>query len=259
MSTTDEAAKKWSNIGESISSLISNKKRKDVKVDDYYVVVGFEVNKPEAFVGDVHDLAVDYGHAFFYIVKNLLVEKVFSFGPAGAGKVGWGGLGSNENPNWANTGALLKDGYQNSRPGTADYGITELVTAFKVTIDHATGLKVVKKTEEMRQKIVNGMRYVAYLNDTCADIARDVLQSAGVKTPEGSGFVKHSGMGIATGTDIDVPLLGNKKIGFSHVNPYMWHKNFKAGAFASATYAPPIDPATGGQWKPTVGSSDPIF
>jgi hypothetical protein len=256
MSTTDEAAKKWSNIGESITSLISNKKRKDVKVDDYYVVVGFEVNKPEAFVGDVHDLAVDYGHAFFYIVKNLLVEKVFSFGPAGAGKVGWGGWGSNENPNWANTGALLKDGYQNSRPGTPDYGITELVTAFKVTIDHATGVTVVKKTEETRQKIINGkLRYTAYLNDTCADTARDVLQSAGVKTPEGSGFVKHSGMGIATGTDIDVPLLGNKKIGFSHVNPYMWHKNFSAaGTYPTAkrmlrTSNPPD----------LLGGADPIF
>jgi hypothetical protein len=256
MTTSGGGKPTWQEIGRSISTAVSDKKRKEVKVDDYYVVVGFEVNKPAAFVNDVHDLAIDYGHAFFYIVKNLLVVKVFSFGPSGAGKVGWFGQGSNEDPNWANAGAVLKDGYQNARPGTPDYGITELVTAFKIKIDHATGLNAVKKTEEMRQKIITGkLKYAAYLNDTCADTARDVLQSAGVKTPEGAGFVKHSGMGVATGTDVDVPVLGKKKIGFSHVNPYMWHKNFKAaGTYPSkAGYLDDKNPAK------LLGVADPLF
>jgi hypothetical protein len=246
----------WEEIGRSISSPLSIKKRKEVEVDDYYVVVGFEVNKPEAFVDDVHDLAVDYGHAFFYVVKNSVVVKVFSFGPAGMGKVGWGGRGSNEDPNWANWGAVLKDGYQNARPGTPDYGITELVTAFKVPIDHAAGVAVMDKTEKMRKKIIDGKQsYAAYLNDTCAQFARAVLESAGVKTPKGDGIVKHSGLGLATGTNVDVWLLGKQRLGYTEVNPYMWHSQFvKAGKYPTAKRAlRSSNPAN------LVGSADPIF
>ncbi len=133
---------KWQVIGSSTTTPTENKKRKEVKVDDYYVVVGFEVNHPEAFKNNTHDLAVDYGHAFFYLVKNKTVIKLFSFGPNGRGKV------VPHSP--------IKDGYANDRPGTPDYGIDDLIKAFKMPLTHKQGVQLETKTEERRQKIISG-------------------------------------------------------------------------------------------------------
>lgn len=249
----------WMEIGRSTTTPTTDIERKEVKVDDYYVVVGFEVNSPAAFIGDVQDLAVDYGHAFFYVVKNKQVSKLMSFGPAGAGKVGWGNKGNSALPNAYNTGAFLKDGYQNARPGTPDYGITELVTAFKIPLSIKEGIKLESETEKIRARIIGGkQQYTAYMNDTCAETARDVLVSADIDTPSGSGIVRHSGLGVATATVVDT-YFGKYRIGVTAVNPYMWHKNFKASSRESKTYSPPVDPTTGVQWKPVVGDSDPIF
>ena len=135
MATTKEKKSQWIEIGRSVRSDPKNTTRKEVRVDDYYVVVGFEVNNPHAFVNDTQDLAVDYGHAFFYEVKNAVVHRVFSFGPNAAGKVGWIDKGGPDfMPNAFNIGAILKDGYKNARPGTPDYGISEKITAFKVPL-----------------------------------------------------------------------------------------------------------------------------
>jgi hypothetical protein len=254
MTSPASGERKWSNLGHVTSTPIGGKKGKEVKLDDYYVVVGFEVNVPAAFVGDVHDLALDYGHAFFYIVKNLLVERLFSFGPAGMGKVGWFNQGSNENPNWANGGAFVKDGFQNSRPGTPDYAIGETVSAFKIPLTLDVGKILVQQTQKKRTEIASGkLRYTAYANDTCASKARDVLSASGVDTPSGSGIVKHSGMGIATGQHVDTPF-GRFVLGWTAVNPYMWHKNFKSTRHARGSYSPPSP-----GWTPAVGAADPIF
>jgi hypothetical protein len=259
MATTPEPKPSWKEIGRSVTTPTSKTERKEVKVDDYYVVVGFEVNNPSAFVDDVQDLAIDYGHAFFYLVKNKEVFKLFSFGPKGAGKVGWLGRGSNEAPNAYNTGAFLKNGFQNARPGTADYGISEKVTAFKVPLSPRQGKTLEAATDRARDDVSSGkQKYTAYMNDTCAETARDVLSEAAIDTPSGSGIVRHSNMGVATATVVDT-RFGKYRIGFTAVNPYMWHKNFKATTFASRVFLPPVDAATGGSWKPTVGSADPIF
>lgn len=253
MATLPSEPRQWAKIGEVTSTPSGGKKGKEVKVDDYYVVVGFEVNNPAAFVNDAQDLAIDYGHAFFYVVKNLLIEKVFSFGPKDSGKMGWFNQGNSNEPNWANTGAILKDGYQNSRPGTPDYRITEKVSAFKMPLTAKLGVRLVEETEAQRQMIISGkQRYTAYMNDTCAEEARGVLSSAGVDSPEGAGIVRHSGMGIATGTYVDT-RLGRYLVGFRAVNPYMWHKNFKSSVFVANEYAPPPS------WLPAVGAADPIF
>ncbi len=220
----------WEEIGRSTTSPTENTRRKEVAVDDYYVVVGFEVNDPKAFVNDVQDLGIDYGHAFFYVVKNRVVVRVFSFGPAGAGKVGWFNQGNAENPNAYNRGAVLKNGYQNSRPGTADYRITDKVSAFKIPIGISQGVQLIKATDKARSEIANGrQRYTAYMNDTCAETARDIIGSAGIDTPSGSGIVRHSGIGIASGKAVGTPF-GDVVVGFTAVNPYMWHKNFAADA-----------------------------
>jgi hypothetical protein len=254
MASPESGEGKWSKLGHVTSTPTGGKKGKEVKLDDYYVVVGFEVNVPAAFVGDVHDLAVDYGHAFFYVVKNLLVEKLFSFGPSGMGKVGWFNQGSNESPNWANRGALVKNGFQNSRPGTPDYGIGETVSAFKIPLTLELGPKLVRETDKKRAEVISGrQRYTAYANDTCASKARDVLSAAGVSTPSGSGIVKHSGLGLATGQYVDT-IIGRYIVGWTAVNPYMWHKNFKSTSYLSGTYSPPTP-----EWTPAIGAADPIF
>ena len=77
MATEPEKKTNWMEIGRSTTTATTNTKRKEVKVDDYYLVVGFEVNEPAAFKNGTQDLAIDYGHAFFYVVKNNVISKVF--------------------------------------------------------------------------------------------------------------------------------------------------------------------------------------
>lgn len=239
---------------------VDDKKRVEVavKVAEYYVVVGFEVNKPEAFrantvefplvdpitVTYTHDLAIDYGHAFFYVVKDDKVSKLFSFGPKGSGKRGWFGKGgaTDTASNKYDVGAIVKDGYANARPGTPDFQITELVTAFKIPLTTPVGIALQARTQEMRKKIIDGEQsYTAYANDTCAETARDVLSSAGIATPSGSSLVKKSNV-------VDFPLA-------YAVNPYMWHHNF----VASKKYAIKISSLKQGD-EPSnlIGKSDPF-
>jgi hypothetical protein len=253
MATSDEGARKWWKIGETTTTPTGEPKGTDVSIDDCYVVVGFEVNVPAAFRDDVHDLYVDYGHAFFYVVKNALIETYFSFGPNAFGKAGWFNMGNLQGTAKANRGALLKNGELNARPGTADYRINEDVKAFRINLTPSVGARLIEETMTRRQQVAAGTRlYTAYMNDTCASEARELLTSAGVETPEGSGLVKHSGFGLATGAYLDMPT-GRYQIGFRAVNPYMWHKNFKASTHASADYGGAV------YWLPPVGAADPIF
>ena len=235
-----------------------DKKRKEVvvKVDVYYVVVGFEVNKPEAFKANqidlplvepitvtyTHDLAVDYGHAFFYIVKNDKISQIFSFGPEANGKRGWFGKGSDTDTsrNKHDGGAILKDGRANTRGGTPDYRITEIVNAFKIPLAAPIGIALETKTNVMRKKIVDlDQQYTAYMNDTCAETARDLLSSAGIDTPSGSSMVKKSNI-------VNFPVA-------YAINPYMWHHNF----VTSKKYAKSVGLIRGGDKPQTlVGKED---
>jgi hypothetical protein len=257
MTNATEKKPKWVEIGRSTSSPTKNTERKEVKVDDYYVVVGFEVNNPEAFVNDVQDLGANsarygngFGHAFYYVVKNKVVTKVFSFGPLGvpddspdAPKLGWLDKGSriDTESNKYDRGAVIKDGRKNARPGTPDYAVKELVKGFKIPLTLKQGLSIEKETEAVRQKIITGkQKYTVYMNDTCAETARDVLSSAGIDTPAGKGFVKHSGVA-------SFPLV-------YATNPYMWHKNFVAsGSVEVSKNLSDSDPSK------LVGSKDPLF
>lgn len=241
MSDQPGKALKWSEIGKSTTTPIDNKVRKEVRVDEYYVVVGFEVNNPAAFKDGTQDLAIDYGHAFFYVVKNHIISKVFSFGPKGAGKVGWFGRGSSDTPNNYNTGAVVKDGFKNARPGNPDYAITEEVKAFKLLLTTKQGIALELETEKTRQKIIAGkQKYTAYMNDTCAETARDVLAAADISTPSGSGAVKHSG-------------VINVSIAYA-ANPYKWHQNFvKAGHVEVVGKLDDGNPAM------LLGRGDPLF
>lgn len=233
MSAQQRTVASWVTIGSSQTSPVENKQRAQVALDRYYVVVGFEVNKPEAFVDDVHDLAVDYGHAFIYLVKNVTITNFFSFGPNGPGKIGW-----------FNKGKVMtskKDGYQNARPGTANYFIKEDVKAFKLSVTTQQAIDVHKEIDKLRLEIYNGsLEYSAIMNDTCAETAKEILDEAGVQTPSGSGWVKHSKMA-------SVPIV-------YAVNPYSWHKNFK-----KAHPEMNFKRERNREWIPLVGEDDPIF
>jgi hypothetical protein len=233
----------WTEIGRSETSPTENKVRKEVKLDSYYVVVGFEVNKPEALVDGTHDLSIDYGHAFFYLVKNGKIVIAFSFGPDGPGKVGWFGKGDRIIRNEYNFGALLKDGSRNSRPGTPDYPITERVRAFQIKLSLGQAKRLEIETKKLRSEIFSQeTQYNAIMNDTCAETAKEILDDAGIETPSGYGPVKHSQI---------LPF----SISYS-VNPYKWHENFRVGGYQERTYKPDVVPS---DWHPPIGITDPIF
>lgn len=244
MGSSTDKTPKWIEVGRSTTSPVTNTQRKEVHLDEYYVVIGFEVNNLQAFVDDTQDLAMDYGHAFFYVVKNHVVTRFFSFGPTGAGKVGWFDQGNIISPNKYDTGAMFKDGYQNARPGTPDYGISERVKAFKIPLTLKQGRLLETETDAVRARIISKQqKYTAYMNDTCAETARDILGEAGIATPSGSGAVKHSDM-------INWPVA-------YVVNPYMWYHNFKKAGKKEISYMPPGIPDE--DWRPKIGEKDPIF
>jgi hypothetical protein len=238
-----ETTAQWKPKGTSKTSEIANTKRKEIKTDIYYVIVGFEVNDLDAYVNEVHDLGKGYGHAFFYVVKNSKVTRMFSFGPAGDGKAGWfdqGGMDRGQThpaPNLWNTGALIKDGAASTRPGTPDYRIDGATRLFKISLTQATYDKLLVSTDYMRGRIQSGAeKYTAWLNDTCAETSRDVLISAGIANPEGSGKVKNGAFSIP-----------------SAVNPYKWHDNFKKAGFKEVRFEMSTI-----RWKTVVGTTDPV-
>lgn len=231
--TTNLRTASWISVGSSSTSPVENKIRAQVSVDSYYVVVGFEVNHPKAFVNGIQDLAVDYGHAFIYLVKNMEIAGVVSFGPNGAGKIGWFNKGR--------TMTSKKDGQRNGRPATADYPITEPVKAFRIPVSKQQAAQLLKEINELRKEIGEGeVEYSAYMNDTCAETVKEVLDDADVETPSASGWIKHS-----------------KVLRFRFVyaaNPYKWHKKFKE-SYTETSYMP----EELGEWVPTVGQEDPVF
>jgi hypothetical protein len=205
--------------------------------DIYRVIVGFEVNKTSAFTCEItsvpydggvkremctQDLDKDYGHAFFYVTKNDRIMKFFSFGPQGEGKAGWLNKGtiSPAAPNVWNTGAVKKDGYATSKQGTPDYTIGQKVRLFRLEIGASAYKTIIQETDKIRQRIIKGqLQYTAWINDTCAETARDILVKGIPKIPSGTGHVKR------TGTPDPIIMA---------VNPYQWHRNFKLAGHREA-------------------------
>ncbi|WP_404680164.1 hypothetical protein [Raoultella terrigena] len=163
----------------------------------YILTIGFEVNHPDAFADGVQDLSIDYGHAFFYITKNGIVTVFFSFGPKGLAAPG-----------------KITDEYSGARPGNTSYGITEVTRLFRLKISEEMAGEVRKLTNIFTEKVNAGSEhYYAFMNDTCAETARDMLIEGGVTTPPGSGPIKGVGADGFTTTG-------------SFVNPYKWYDDF---------------------------------
>lgn len=207
----------WKKKGDAITNETNNKNRKIIKIQAPYVVVGFEVWTPPgtAFVNLVHNIDKSngghYGHAFFYLVEKEKIVRLFSFGPAGLGKTGWFDLGTQLAI--ANKGAVIKDGRADTRPSTANYPIDEDTKLFRVDITSGQANKLKTAIDKFAKDIKEEKEpYTVWINDTCAETARDLLIKANIKTPEGSGKVKAPKIG-------EIPLI-------TMVNPYMWHHNF---------------------------------
>jgi len=168
-----------------------------IKRKVYILTVGFEVNHPEAYVGGVQDLSIDYGHAFFYVTKNNIVTVFFSFGPKGFAEPG-----------------KITDEYSGARPGDTSYAITEVTRLFRLKISEEMAGEVSKASKVFTEKVNAGSEhYYAFKNKTCAATSRDMLIECGVTTPSGSGPIKGVGVDWLT-------MKG------SFVNPYKWYDNF---------------------------------
>lgn len=218
-----------------------------IKRRKYVVSVGFETNSKSAFVSRIYDkgrdritqemthiLAEDYGHAFFYLTKNDIVQVFFSFGPNGLPKKNF--LGS-----W--------------RQGTADYLISEKCTFYRMQITESQAMSLIAKTNELREKIESGeQKYTAYVNDTCAETAFDILKQSISNLPDGSGPIKPAKL---------APSI-------RAINPYMWEFNFSKSIFAETkVYYPSPDKQNGiaelkdsrflkKPWMLQFGDNDPL-
>ncbi|WP_263772917.1 hypothetical protein [Propionivibrio soli] len=220
MTSSDSAGEntpKWKKAGDSVTSPLENETRKEVFVQSNYgLTIGFEVNYPEYFKDDIQQIGGpgypppndgDYGHAFFYLTKNGVVTCFFSFGPAGGGE--------EKRVSVPFTDIQTKDlnpipMHARARPGDASYRISEPVTAFRLRLTQAQEESIRKEAERVRKKIESGeQKYTAWINDTCAETARDIIKKTLPDIPDGSGQIR------VNGTLSRVHL----------VNPYMWHKN----------------------------------
>lgn len=226
-----DPGKKWVLLGKSVTTpKHPDKKPKEVVISLPYAVVGFEVNNEAAFTEIdlmpdnkffnpldvhskhwVHHLDEDYGHAFFYIVQYDKVVEFFSFGPNGKGKVGWMNKGGGSHaPNKWDLGAVIKEGHADSRPGTPDYEVGEDTRLFRIDLTVEQYSILIKETTKQRELITSGkQKYTAWVNDTCAETARDVFVAAGINTPSGTGLIQKSVVWVYA------------------VTPYMWYHNFK--------------------------------
>lgn len=213
----------WNVVGRGLNTPVDDKRRISVRIDSYYVVIGFEVNNKAAYQQETLNLDEDYGHAFFYLVKNDKIISLLSFGPIGWGETTW-----------------LKPGNANYRQASADYGLSEKVSAFKIVINTKQAEALRQETEKTRMDIHSGkILYAAFLNDTCAETERDVLDAANISTPSGSGWVKVRGHNVAYA-----------------VNPYKWHANLKKEIGGEKFFIPP---AMFNGWVPGIGDRDQIF
>lgn len=193
----------------------------EIKVDNYCLLVGFEANFADtAFVerkvgtlkNKVEKVQIlsgeesDYGHAFFYLTKNNIVEAFFSFGPAELGESKYK-IGKNkENGNEK----IYSNSYVNKRPSQSDYSITEVAQIFKLNISEVKFKKIIAGVNKVEEKIKKGKPYHVLLNDTCAEEAEDILDDVIEDLPNGKGYVEFDGI---------IPP-------FKVINPYMWCRQF---------------------------------
>lgn len=198
--------------------------------DEYYLIIGFEVNLLESIVidGDTYekafekatntqDLTVEdgYGHNYFITIKNGIVDTFFSFGPGVDPNAGT--LEEIEESTYATPSFIERqkgiDRFSGERPGDTEYSITEVSQIFKFKINKEQLNNIQLHANNFKAKVISQEeKYTAYKNDTCAETAKDILDLANIPTPNGEGHVH-------TSSDLANKLIGNK----TYVTPYSWH------------------------------------
>lgn len=140
--------------------------------DQIYLIIGFEVNVPSAYNArtNTQNLDInnggDYGHAFFFTVKNGRIVTFFSFGPKGVAS-----------PSLIE-GLVGVDEFNGSRPATTSYPITETATFFKFKISQIQLDRIKYRADLTKKGAMQGLiKYTVYTNDTCAETARDILDT----------------------------------------------------------------------------------
>ena len=199
--------------------LSKSKNNQQVVISDkYYLIIGFEVNYiATAFRNNTQNLNIDYGHAFFFTVKNRKIITAYSFGPAGAAT-----------PTKQELAAGI-DEFSGKRPATINYPITEVSRLYKFKINKVQLISIKKHADRFRKKVVSGEeKYTAYMNDTCAEAAKDVLDDANINTPTGKGYVTTPSE--TANFLFDPAYIKGWKVpttGVMFVNPYSWYDQFK--------------------------------
>lgn len=232
--------------------MVSNN-RVQVISNQYYLVVGFEVNYiATAFRNNTQNLNADYGHAFFFTVKNGKIITVYSFGPKGAAT-----------PTKQELAAGI-DEFSGRRPATTSYPITEVSRLYKFRISKKQLIAIKKQADQFKKKVILGdEKYTAYMNDTCAEAAKDILDDASIDTPSGKGYVTTpSG---ATNFLFEPVYIDGWKVpgsGTMFVNPYSWYDQFKKKYGQPFLYKNTgvdlVDPIyLQDEWKPTEGTTAP--
>lgn len=85
-----------------------------------------------------------------------------------------------------------------------------------------------EKVDAFTKKVNNGKeKYTAYINDTCAETAKDILDDSGIETPDADGYVLTPKDSI---NDKITPYRGGDqqkrvKLNFEFATPYAWHAN----------------------------------
>lgn len=203
----------------STKMLSKSKNNQQVVISDkYYLIIGFEVNYiATAFRNNTQNLNIDYGHAFFFTVKNRKIITAYSFGPAGAAT-----------PTKQELAAGI-DEFSGKRPATINYPITEVSRLYKFKINKVQLISIKKHADRFRKKVVSGEeKYTAYMNDTCAEAAKDVLDDANINTPTGKGYVTTPSE--TANFLFDPAYIKGWKVpttGVMFVNPYSWYDQFK--------------------------------
>ncbi|MFP5407658.1 MAG: RHS repeat-associated core domain-containing protein [Gammaproteobacteria bacterium] len=198
----------------------------------YRLVMGFEVNHPAAFAGGIHNLNLDYGHTFFYLVDNdNKISSVFSFGPAEQ---------------------MTEKGQLVGVKGTLNYPISEASKLFNIEINLVQYAAIKAKVTSFGFDVFMGKeKYWTALNNTCAESAMDILGSwyLGLGLPNGKSPVRVP-INLETKTDgLGITNNGVTKIGFT--NPYALFTQMVQGGNTYFDYLNPL-----GQL--TVGATDPL-
>lgn len=212
-----------------------------LKIPVTYVVVGFEVERPEdALSGKVHDLNTgEYGHAFFYIVQDGYIAKVFSFGPGGDHPQASHKAQNKGNP-WG-------------RLGTPYYPVPDnTVHLFRKPLTYKQADALMKNTERMILRVETGHeKWTVGSNDTCAETAKQLLDASEIDTPSAKGKVK-------------VPTLGTT---ITVDDPWAWWASFKHAGYQEVVFEVRQDTVTKKRvrfsetedaMKARIGAVDPV-